>query len=172
MKILVLNGSPHQNGNTKALVDAFAKGAEEVGHEVNEINVATMEIAGCLGCEYCHTKGNGTCVQKDDMSQVYEALSEAEAVVLASPVYYFTLTGQLQCAIHRTYAIGIPPNAKKTAMLLSSGSPNVYDAIIRQYHTVCQDYMHLEDKGIVTAHGAQNRSDEKCGEAYRLGRNI
>ena len=69
MKILVLNGSPHTKGNTTALVDAFTKGAESAGHEVVVCPVGTMNIKACLACEYCHNKGEGKCVQKDDMEK-------------------------------------------------------------------------------------------------------
>ena len=65
MKILVLNGSPRKNGNTAALVEAFKEGAESAGNEVKVWNVGTMKIAGCLGCEYCHTKGAGQCVHNE-----------------------------------------------------------------------------------------------------------
>ena len=115
MKIAVLNGSPRLKGNTAALIDAFKEGAESKGHQVSVLQVGTMKIAGCKGCEFCHTKGGGTCVQKDDMEQVYPALAEAELLVLASPVYYFGLTGQLQSAVSRFYAV-MAPAAKKWAL--------------------------------------------------------
>lgn len=92
MNILVLNGSPRVNGSTAAMVQAFAEGAREAGHEVAVIPVGRKKIAGCLGCEYCHTKGNGRCIQKDDEQEVYAALENAEMLVLASPVYYYTLS--------------------------------------------------------------------------------
>lgn len=57
------------------------------------------EIAGCKACEYCHTKEYGVCNIKDDMEEIYKALEEAEMIVIASPIYYFSLSGQLQCAI-------------------------------------------------------------------------
>ena len=66
MKITVLNGSPRV-GNTSAMVDAFREGAEKGGHEVCVMHVGRMKINGCLDCEYCHTKGEGKCIQKDDM---------------------------------------------------------------------------------------------------------
>ena len=78
MKIVVLNGSPHKTGNTAALVDAFQKGATSAGHEVVVCPVGTMNIKGCLGCEYCHTKGEGACIQKDDMQKVYPELNSAD----------------------------------------------------------------------------------------------
>lgn len=74
MRILVLNGSPRPKGNTKQMVDAFRSGAESAGHRVDVIDVCRKKIAGCLACEYCHTKGNGACVQKDDMQEVYSLL--------------------------------------------------------------------------------------------------
>ena len=72
MKIAVLNGSP-KVGNTAAMVNAFAEGAKEAGHEVEILHVGKMKIGGCLACEYCHTKGEGKCVQKDDMEKVMPA---------------------------------------------------------------------------------------------------
>ena len=76
MNILVLNGSPRPNGNTKAMVEAFAEGARENGNTVNIVDVCKLHIAGCLACEYCHTQEKGVCVQKDDMQQVYPLLEE------------------------------------------------------------------------------------------------
>ena len=61
MKILVLSGSPRSGQNTATLVNAFKEGAESKGHEVTVVEVAKKEIKGCMACEYCHTKGNGTC---------------------------------------------------------------------------------------------------------------
>lgn len=87
MKILVLNGSPRPRGNTAAMVEAFAEGARESGHEVTVIPVCQKKIGGCLACEYCHTKGEGKCVQQDDMQEIYPVLEEAEMIVLASPIY-------------------------------------------------------------------------------------
>ncbi|MBQ5443034.1 MAG: flavodoxin family protein, partial [Oscillospiraceae bacterium] len=88
MKILILNGSPRPKGNTAQMAEAFRSGAESAGHEVTLLNVAHMNIKGCLACEYCHTRGNGACIQKDDMQQVYDALRDAEMLVLAAPIYY------------------------------------------------------------------------------------
>ena len=133
MNILVLNGSPRKEGNTAAMVDAFAAGAREAGHQVDIVPVCQKKIAGCLACEYCHTKGNGKCVQQDDMQQVYPLLEQAQMIVLASPVYYHSFTGQLQCAINRIYALDKPKNLKKAALILSSGSDNVYGGAIYEY---------------------------------------
>ena len=169
MNILVLNGSPRKEGNTAAMVEAFAAGAREAGHQVDIVPVCQKKIAGCLACEYCHTKGNGKRVQQDDMQQVYPLLEQAQMIVLASPVYYHSFTGQLQCAINRIYALDKPKNLKKAALILSSGSDNVYGGAIYEYQNSFLDYLKLEDMGIFTAFGKQNKSPEKLEELRQFG---
>lgn len=172
MNILVLNGSPRPNGNTAAMVSAFAEGARESGHTVDIINVCQKKIAGCLACEYCHTKGNGQCVQKDDMQEVYPLLEEAEMIVLASPIYYHSFTGQLQCAVNRIYALDKPKNLKKAALIMSSGSDHVYSGAIFEYQNSFLQYLHLEDMGMFSAHGKENKSEEKLNELREFGRKL
>lgn len=171
MKILVLNGSPRANGHTAWMVDGFVKGAQESGHEVNVVSVCRKKINGCLACEYCHKAGNGTCIQKDDMQEIYPLLEEAQMIVLASPIYYHSFTGQLQCALNRIYALDKPKNLKKAALILSSGSDDVYDGAMYEYRKSFLEYLDLEDRGIITAFKEQNGSEEKWKEAYETGRN-
>lgn len=172
MNILVLNGSPRPKGNTAAMVEAFVEGAKENGHHITVVPVCQKKIAGCLACEYCHTKGEGKCVQKDDMQEIYPVLEEAEMIVLASPVYYHSFTGQLQCAINRIYALDKPKDLKKAALLLSSGSDDVYGGAIYEYQNSFLDYLKLEDMGIFTAFGKQNKSEEKLDELRAFGRSL
>lgn len=172
MNILILNGSPRPNGNTAAMVAAFSDGAKQSGHKVNIVNVCQKKIAGCLACEYCHTKGNGTCIQKDDMQEVYPLLEEAEMIVLASPIYYHSFSGQLQCAINRIYALDKPKNLKKAALILSSGSDHVYCGAIYEYQNSFLNYLNLEDMGIFSAYDKQNKSDEKLNELREFGKTL
>ena len=79
-------------------------------------------------------------------------------IVLASPVYYHGFSGQLQCAINRIYALDHPKNLKKAALLLSSGDTGVYDGAIYAYQNSFLAYLHLEDMGIFTAAGDENKS--------------
>ena len=90
-----MNGSP-KVVNTAAMVNAFAEGAKEAGHEVEILHVGKMKINGCLACEYCHTKGEGKCVQKDDMEKVMPAYKEADMVVFASPIDFAEIKLYLQ----------------------------------------------------------------------------
>ena len=145
------------------MVDAFCEGAKEAGHEVEVLHVGKMKIGGCMGCEYCHTKGEGKCIQKDDMDMVMAAYLDADMIVYASPVYYFDVTAQLSAAMQRVYAIGKPPKATKAALLISSGSPNTGKGAITTYRDML-GYMQIEDAGVFTAAGDENKSEAKLAE--------
>ncbi len=162
MKIAILNGSP-RNANTAAMVKAFAEGAEKAGHEVEILHVGKMKIAGCLGCEYCHGKGAGTCIQKDDMEKVMPAYKEADMIVYATPIYYFGMTAQITAAMQRVYAIGKPAKSTKAALLISSGSPGTHTGAIATF-TDTISYLGIENAGIITSAGAENGSPEKLAE--------
>ncbi|MBO5995302.1 MAG: flavodoxin family protein [Firmicutes bacterium] len=168
MNILVLNGSPRANSNTKAHCEAFMEGARAKGHEVEMIDIAKMKITGCLGCEYCHAKGEGKCVQQDDMQKIYPVLTQwAEMIVIASPIYYWGFSGHMMSLITRFYAIG-KPAATKYAMFLSSGSPGVYDAPISEYKSILR-FFGATNMGIITANGDENKSEAKLKELRDFG---
>ena len=170
MKILVLNGSPRRNGNTASLVAAFCEGAESQGNTIEVLNLGNMKINGCLACEFCHGKGNGKCVQADDMQAVYPKLAAADMVVFASPVYYWSFSGQMQSCITRFYAPG-QPAAKKYALILSSGSEGVYDAIVAQYKAMVE-YFGAEDAGIRMFHGEDQKSAQNWEEMRKFGAGV
>jgi multimeric flavodoxin WrbA len=174
MKILILNGSPRPNGNTKAMIDAFKEGAASKGHEVTEVDAASLNIHGCRACEYCHTKGGGKCVQQDDMQKIYPLLRQADVLVLASPIYYHGFSGQLKCVIDRFYAVGAPGELKlrKIAMLLSSGADHVYEGACYSFQKNFIEFLGLENAGILTAHGSENKSAAKLKEARQLGASL
>lgn len=113
MNILVLNGSPRSQGNTARMIAAFQKGAQEAGHRVKIVPVARQNIRGCLACEYCHEVEVGCCIQQDDMQTLYPEFLEADMLVFASPIYHYSMNGQLITAINRSYALGPLHNIKK-----------------------------------------------------------
>ena len=175
MKILVLNGSPHPQGSTKDMVNAFKKGAESAGHTVDVVDVCKKKIGGCLACEYCHSKGHGECIQKDDMQEVYNLLKEAEMLVIASPIYYHGISGQLKCVIDRFYSAAYPrrpKNLKKVAMILSSGDANMYEGALFSFKGDFLDYLGLENMGVFTAHGSENKSEKKREELREFGASL
>ena len=169
MRIAILNGSPRKE-NTAAMIEAFHEGAEEAGHEVEVLHVGKMKINGCLACEYCHTKGEGKCIQKDDLEKIMPAYLESDMVVFASPIYYFAPTAQLEAAWQRVYCIGKPAKATKAALLLSSGS-GAYDAAIAQYKAFT-GYVGIQDMGVCTATGDENKSEAKLAEIKAFAKTL
>ncbi len=170
MKIAILNGSP-KIGNTAAMVNAFAEGAKAAGHDVEILHVGKMKIAGCLGCEYCHTKGEGKCIQQDDMAKVMPAYLESDMIVFATPIYYFDMTAQLSAAIQRVYCIGKPAKATKAAMLISSGSPGTGEGAIVSYKNMLA-YIGLEDAGVCALAGEECQNEEKLAEICAFAKSL
>lgn len=102
-KVLILSGSPRKGGNSDILCQQFAKGAAEAGNEVEIVRVADKKIAPCKACYYCRTH-EGECAIKDDMAEVLQKMIDADVIVLASPVYFYSVDAQLKAVIDRTVA--------------------------------------------------------------------
>ena len=93
-KVLILAGSPRKGGNSDLLCDEFARGAEEAGHKVEKIYVQEQKIGFCRACYGC--RGTGSCVQRDDMAPLLDKMVEADVIVLATPVYFYSMDAQLK----------------------------------------------------------------------------
>lgn len=91
-KIVILNGSPRENGNTSALVQRFIEGAEQAGNTVTAFFLDRMHINGCKGCFGGHSSQECPCVQKDDMAQIYPAVRDCDVIVLATLLYYWSMS--------------------------------------------------------------------------------
>ena len=102
-KVLILSGSPRKNGNSDVLCDEFARGAMKSDNEVEKIRIAEKKIGYCHACYYCRDHG-GECAIKDDMAEVLQKMIEADVIVLASPVYFYSIDAQLKAVIDRTVA--------------------------------------------------------------------
>ena len=152
MKILVLNGSARKGANTETMANTFAETARAQGHEVSVMNV--NNVNPCKVCMYCAGEDHkGECIQKDGMTAIYEAMKDADMMVFASPIYFFTISGQLKCAIDRFYATNkVGYHIKSAALLLNSHSENVFDGAITTYKALLR-YLKWEDKGIVAISG-------------------
>ncbi|MBO4932509.1 MAG: flavodoxin family protein [Clostridia bacterium] len=92
--VLILSGSPRKNGNSDILCDEFARGAAEAGNNVEKIRVAEKNIGFCRACYAC--RGTGVCTIKDDMAEVLQKMIDADVLVLASPVYFYSIDAQLR----------------------------------------------------------------------------
>jgi multimeric flavodoxin WrbA len=103
MKVLGILGSPRKGGNTEILLKAFLEGATAGGAEVEEIRLRELKISPCMEIYHCFKEG--TCPIKDDMLGLYDKLLEAEVVVLASPIFFYSVSAQAKAMIDRTQAL-------------------------------------------------------------------
>jgi multimeric flavodoxin WrbA len=99
-KILIISASGRKGGNSDLLCDQFAKGAREAGHEVEKIRLAEKKIGYCTGCYACQKLHK--CVQQDDANEIVEKMLSADVIVLATPVYFYSMNAQLKTLIDRT----------------------------------------------------------------------
>jgi multimeric flavodoxin WrbA len=103
LKILGIMGSPRINGNTDLLLDEALKGARSVGADVEKITVDKLKIAPCRECYGCLKDGN--CVIRDDMTGIYPGLLAADVVIVATPIFFYTVSAQLMLLISRCQAL-------------------------------------------------------------------
>lgn len=176
MNIVVLTGSPHQNGTTDLLADRFIAGAQAAGHNVYRFDAAFKNTHPCLGCDACGM--NGPCVHKDDIeNDLIMRLVDADLIALVSPVYYFHITAQLKTVIDRFYARSGRISDKQSVLLAAAGSntPLTLRSLNKFYETLCR-YMRWRSRGTVLAAGCPNRDTiSKTAypdDAYNLGRSL
>lgn len=98
--VLVISASPRKGGNSDTLCDEFIRGAQESGNHAEKIFLASKNIKYCIGCGVCNTTQK--CVQKDDMAEILDKMVEADVIVLATPVYFYTMDAQMKTLIDRT----------------------------------------------------------------------
>jgi multimeric flavodoxin WrbA len=99
-KILAVSASPRKGGNSDLLCDQFMLGAKEAGNQAEKIFVREKKINYCTGCGTCFKTGK--CVQKDDMAEILDKMVAADVIVMATPMYFYTLNGQMKTFIDRT----------------------------------------------------------------------
>ena len=177
MNILILSGSPRRGGNTELLVEAFVKGASQK-HHVEVVSVHDYKVNPCMGCNACFKNESNACIQKDDMSLIYDKMAVADMLVIASPVYFYGLSAQLKAVIDRFHnPIRDTYHIKKTALLLvgAASLPELFDGILAQYQ-LCLNFFKLEDAGRVLVRGVKDKGDikntEAPNEAFGLGQSI
>ena len=108
-KVLIIGGSPRKDGNSAALCEHFAKGASEAGTQVEMLSLSGKKIGFCTACYACE---NGNCPQQDDVPGIIAKMLDADVIVLATPVYFYTMSAQLKALIDRSVMV-YPKIAKK-----------------------------------------------------------
>jgi len=180
-RVLIFKGSPREKGNSSILADRAAEGACAAGAEVETFSLHLMDIHPCDACDTCHE--TGVCVLKDDMQLLYPKLSEADAIVIACPIYWFTINAQTKLFIDRWYALessqGNTLKGKQFGILLTYGDTDPYSSGAINAMRTFQDmmrYIGAEISGIVygTAMdvGDVQKQPELMARAYKLGEKL
>ena len=105
------------------------------------------------------------------MQELYPLMAEAEVLVLAAPIYYFTLNAQIQAPIQRMYCVNKPAKVQKMALLMSSYSPNVYDGATAEFRDIC-NYWETKNIGVVSAKLDEQKTDETKAKIVELVKGI
>ena len=179
-KIVILNGSPRRNGNTSALVRAFSDGAETAGNTVKEFFLDAMDIHGCKGCFGGHSSRECPCVQNDDMNEIYPAVRECDVIVLATPLYYWNMSGQIRTAIDRLFALEegdgnlLRGHDRASALLMAAEGHGFEDVL--SYYDHLMEHLRWKNLGHVLAGGNGAVGDiqgkPEIQKAYALGNSI
>lgn len=100
-KVLIISSSPRKGGNSDTLCDEFLNGATDAGNSVEKIFLKDKNINYCMGCGACNNNGYSGCVQKDDMNEIVKKMIESDVILMATPVYFYTMCGQMKTFIDR-----------------------------------------------------------------------
>lgn len=189
-KILIILGSGRVNGNTIQLVDAFIKGATEAGHHTEVISLNKLTVKGCTGCNAC--RYGKLCVQKDDFNSLIPKIKEADLIVLASPLYFWTISSKIKAFIERFYCIAEkdenPPLGRyekypihDCALLMTSADDFfwTFEQAVSYYYFTMINYIGFNDKGTLLAGGCgdtngtpQIGATNHLIEAFEFGKRI
>ena len=177
--ILVLTGSPRKGGNTDKLADAFIAGAQQAGHTVVRFSTADKNIKGCIDCQTCFSRGSA-CSIPDDFALLAPLVDQADMIVFASPLYWFSFSVQIKSAIDKLYSFLIgkqPLKIKECALLVCGGGPDLrtYDGIVTSYKLIAE-FLEWQDSGIVIVPGLHDKDEilktDGLQRAEALGKSI
>jgi len=182
INIVILKGSPRENGNSAVLADQVAAGARGTGVNIESFTLHNMDIRPCDACDTCRETG-GVCVIKDDMQTLYPKLRAADAIVLASPIYWFTISAQLKLCIDRWYALETPKgselNGKKIGIVLTYGDSDPYTSgAINAIYTFQSMFRYIRSDIVGIIYGTAGdigdvmKQPALMEQAYQLGQKL
>ncbi len=180
-KAVIILSSPRKGSNSNALALAIGAGLEEAGVTPEVVDLSGLDIKPCLACEACQRNG-GKCSQIDGMSAVYPKVAEADILVLASPVYWFNISGQLKTFLDRCFAVAGSGEAfaqKTLAAALAFGDTDMFTSggvnAVRSLQDVCH-YTGAAWGGVVYASAlerdALSKNEEALAKAKELGADL
>lgn len=189
-KILVVLCGGRPRGNTAQLADSFIRGAEDAGHRTETISLLKSEVKGCLGCNAC--RYGKPCVQKDSFNDIVPRIRNADCIVFASPLYFWTISSHMKAFIERFYCLAEeddnPPlgryekyPAKDCALLMTSADNYfwTFNEAVSYYRFTLVNYIGFHDKGMLLAGGCGDTNGRPriagtdwLNKAYDFGRSL
>ena len=174
-KVLLISASPRKGGNSDILCDEFMRGAGEAGHDTDKIRLSEKKINYCTGCCTCIGKP-GACVQKDDMNDIFKKILAADVIVLATPVYFHAMNGQLKTFIDRTCPIYAEIQNKDMYYIVSAaGGKLPVDRAVQSLKVFTNCLCDIREKGAISITGVWDAGGVKgtpsIAQAYAMGKN-
>lgn len=176
-KVLILSGSPRRGGNSDLLCDEFARGARESGNEVEKIRVAEKKVGYCRACYYCREHG-GECAVRDDMADILQKMIDADVIVLASPVYFYSVDAQLKAVIDRTVARWLEVRGKEFYYIVTcaDGEKEAAERTVECFRGYADCVEDAKEMGVVYGTGVYEKGEIKNSsamkQAYEYGRAV
>lgn len=176
-KVLILSGSPRKAGNSDLLCDEFMRGASESGNAVEKIRVAEKKIGYCRACYYCR-QNEGVCAIKDDMADILQKMIDADVIVLASPVYFYSVDAQLKALIDRTVARWLEVRDKEFYYIATMADEQVEsaDTTITCFRGYADCVEGAKEMGIICGSGVYEKGEIKgtpaMQRAYEMGKSV
>jgi multimeric flavodoxin WrbA len=176
-KVLVLSSSPRRGGNSDLLCDRFASGAREAGHHAEKIFLKDKNIHYCAGCGAC-LNGGKPCPQQDDMAEILDKMIAADVIVMATPVYFYTMCGQMKTLIDRCCSRYSEISGKEFYFIVTAadGNKGAMERTLEGFRAFTSCLSGAEEKGVILGTGAWNMGDIKgkpaMKEAYESGNAI
>jgi multimeric flavodoxin WrbA len=181
-EMLVVMGSPRKQGNSAALANQVIEGAQSKGARVDRYLLSKMDIHACIACNGCRKEKATGCVVDDEMQSLYPKLRQADSIVIASPIYWFSVSAQTKAFIDRWYALNKTPGTfagKKIAMVLAFADPDVFVSGAVNALRMCQDicgYLDARYAGAVYGRASEagkiKTNEEVMAAAYALGEKL
>lgn len=175
--VLIISASPRKKGNSDILCERFAQGAEEIGHKVEKVFLASQNIGYCRGCGVCNNTHK--CVQKDDMVGILDKMVTADVIVLATPVYFYSMDGQMKTFIDRTVPRYTEISNKDFYFIMTAADMEKanLERTMETFRGFTEDCLEgAREAGIIYGVGAWNVGEIKdtpaYDEAYAMGKEV
>lgn len=176
-KVVIVSSSPRRHGNSDTLAKEFARGAQDNGNSVKIIELRDMNLQFCRGCLYCQSHDG--CVIEDDVNAVLEDVQNADVLVFATPVYYYSVSGQLKTFLDRLNPLFTRENNFKEVYLISTCADeevSAFDGTVKAVQGWIDCFEGVKLAGEILCPAVTDIGDVKGNEAldraYKTGKNI